>query len=52
MSLPYHLFILTTSVAGADDQKFGTALVLLMMVLSIYLIAILVRHRYNRATVV
>lgn len=51
MSLPYHLFILTTSVAGADDQKFGTALVLLVMVLSIYLIAILIRRRYNRATV-
>jgi len=51
MALPYHLFILTTSVPGADNQKFGTALVLLMMVLSIYLVAILVRRRYNRATV-
>lgn len=51
MALPYHLFILTTSVPGAYNQKFGTALVLLMMVLSIYLVAILVRRRYNRATV-
>jgi len=51
MALPYHLFILTTSVPGASTQKFGTALVLLLMVLSIYLVAILVRRRYHRTTV-
>ncbi|MCK9308307.1 MAG: ABC transporter permease subunit, partial [Methanoculleus sp.] len=47
MALPYHLFILTTNVPGASTQKFGTALVLLLMVLSIYLVAILVRRRYS-----
>ncbi|WP_292364209.1 MULTISPECIES: phosphate ABC transporter permease PstA [unclassified Methanoculleus] len=51
MALPYHLFILTTSVPGASAQKYGTALVLLLMVLSIYLIAILVRRRCHRAKV-
>lgn len=51
MALPYHLFILTTSVPGASAQKYGTALVLLLMVLSIYLIAILVRRRCHQAKV-
>ncbi|MCK9307268.1 MAG: phosphate ABC transporter permease PstA, partial [Methanoculleus sp.] len=51
MALPYHLFILTTNVPGASTQKFGTALVLLLMVLSIYLVAILVRRRYDQAKV-
>lgn len=51
MALPYHLFILTTNVPGASTQKFGTALVLLLMVLSIYLVAILVRRRCDRAKV-
>ncbi|KDE56589.1 phosphate ABC transporter permease subunit PstC [Methanoculleus sp. MH98A] len=51
MALPYHLFILTTSVPGASAQKFGTAFVLLLLVLSIYLAAILVRRRYNHAKV-
>lgn len=51
MALPYHLFILTTNVPGATDQQFGTALVLLMLVLSIYLAAILVRWRYQWAKV-
>ena len=51
MALPYHLFILTTNVPGASAQKYGTALVLLIMVLSIYLVAILVRRRYHQAKV-
>lgn len=47
MALPYHLFILTTSVPGATTNKFGTALVLLLTVLSIYLIAIIIRQHYQ-----
>lgn len=49
MALPYHLYILTTSVPGASENKFGTALVLLIMVLSIYFIAIMIRRRYQWA---
>jgi phosphate transport system permease protein len=52
MALPYHLFILTTTVPGASAQKYGTAFVLLIMVLSIYFVAILVRRRYRSATVI
>ncbi|MDN7013157.1 phosphate ABC transporter permease PstA [Methanoculleus sp. FWC-SCC3] len=51
MALPYHLFVLTTSVPGASVQSYGTALVLLLLVLVIYLAAILIRRRYNRAKV-
>jgi phosphate transport system permease protein len=47
MALPYHLFILTTTVPGATENKFGTALVLLLTVLSFYLLAIFLRHRYQ-----
>jgi phosphate transport system permease protein len=47
MALPYHLFILTTSVPGASANKFGTALVLLLTVLSIYFVAIIIRRRYR-----
>ncbi|PKL56868.1 MAG: phosphate ABC transporter permease [Methanomicrobiales archaeon HGW-Methanomicrobiales-6] len=51
MALPYHLFVLTTSIPGATPQSYGTAFVLLLLVLSIYLAAILVRRRYNHAKV-
>jgi phosphate transport system permease protein len=51
MALPYHLYILTTSVPGASENKFGTALVILIIVLSIYFIAIMIRRRYQWAKV-
>ena len=52
MALPYHLFVLTTTVPGAATQSYGTAFVLLLLVLTIYLAAILVRRRYSQATVI
>lgn len=48
MALPYHLFILATSVPGARENQYGTALVLLAVVLMFYLCAIGLRHRYAR----
>jgi phosphate transport system permease protein len=48
MALPFHLFILTTSVPGATTNQYGTALVLLMLVVSIYLIAIIMRMRFYK----
>jgi phosphate transport system permease protein len=50
MALPYHLFVLAT--AGTDIEKtrpiqYGTALVLLMIVLSLNLIAVLIRRHYR-----
>lgn len=49
MALPYHLFILATNVPGARENQYGTALVLLVLVAAIYLVAILIRTRYQRS---
>ncbi|MCK9579255.1 MAG: phosphate ABC transporter permease PstA [Methanoregula sp.] len=50
MALPYHLFILATNVPGSSANKYGTALVLLLMVVGFYSIAIYVRsHFQNKA---
>ncbi|MDN7023875.1 phosphate ABC transporter permease PstA [Methanoculleus sp. FWC-SCC1] len=49
MALPYHLFILATNVPGASQNQYGTALVLLLLVMGIYLIAIVIRNHYQKA---
>lgn len=48
MALPYHLYILTTTVPGATAQKYGSALVLLIVVIFFYSLAITIRTRYRR----
>lgn len=46
MALPYHLFVLVTQVADApEDKKWGTALVLLILVLFFSVIAAVIRTR-------
>jgi phosphate transport system permease protein len=47
MALPYHLFILTTNVPGASANQYGTALVLLLLVVGMYAIAIIVRYHFQ-----
>jgi phosphate transport system permease protein len=47
MALPYHLFILATNVPGASANKYGTALVLLLLVVGFYSVAIFVRTRFQ-----
>jgi phosphate transport system permease protein len=48
MALPYHLFILATNVPGSSTNKYGTALVLLILVIGIYSVAIYVRNHFSR----
>jgi phosphate transport system permease protein len=49
MALPYHLFVISTQVPGMPVQiQYGTALVLLVFVLSMNLIATLIRRHYRR----
>ena len=49
MALPYHLFVISTQVPGMPPQlQFGTALVLLVFVLSMNLIATIIRSYYRR----
>ncbi len=45
MALPYHLFILSTNVPGSETARYGTALVLLLLVVAIYMVAIIIRNR-------
>jgi phosphate transport system permease protein len=49
MALPYHLYVISTQVPGMPEQvKFGTALVLLALVLSMNVAATLIRRRFRR----
>jgi phosphate transport system permease protein len=46
MALPYHLFVISTQVPGMPVKiQFGTALVLLVFVLSMNIIATIIRYR-------
>ena len=52
MALPYHLFVISTQVPGMPLQlQFGTALVLMVFVLSMTLIATVIRSYYRRKRV-
>lgn len=50
MALPYHLYVISTQVPNAPPRiQWGTALVLLIIVLGMNLIAATIRTRYRRA---
>jgi phosphate transport system permease protein len=49
MALPYHLFVISTQVPGMPIQiQYGTALVLMVFVLTMNLLATLIRRYYRR----
>jgi phosphate transport system permease protein len=48
MALPYHLFVLATTVPGARDNQYATAVVLLVLVIAIYGVAIVIRMHFDR----
>ena len=49
MALPYHLYVISTQVPNVDEKiKYGTALVLLFLVLFMNLIAIILRHKFRK----
>jgi phosphate transport system permease protein len=49
MALPYHLYVISTQVPGMPPEiQYGTALVLLVLVLSMNLLATVVRSYYRR----
>ena len=50
MALPYHLYYLTTQVPGSTANQYGTALVLMMLVVALFAAASMVRRRYNKRT--
>lgn len=49
MALPYHLYVISTQVPGMPAKvQYGTALVLLALVLSMNIVATLIRSYYRR----
>lgn len=49
MALPYHLYVISTQVPNVDGKiRYGTALVLLILVLSMNLLAIIIRYKFRR----
>ena len=49
MALPYHLYVISTQVPGMPLQvQYGTALVLLVLVLSLNVVATVIRSRFRR----
>jgi len=52
MALPYHLYVISTQVPGMPIRiQYGTALVLLLFILSMNLLATLIRRHYRRQRV-
>jgi phosphate transport system permease protein len=49
MALPYHLYVISTQVPNVDEKiRYGTALVLLTMVLFVNLVAIIIRYKFRK----
>ncbi len=49
MALPYHLYVISTQVPNVDEKiRYGTALVLLAIVLFMNLIAIVIRYQLRK----
>lgn len=49
MALPYHLYVISTQVPNVEEKiRYGTALVLLAIVLFMNLVAIIIRYRFRR----
>lgn len=49
MALPYHLYVISTQVPNVDEKiRYGTALVLLMLVLTMNLVAIIIRYKFRK----
>lgn len=49
MALPYHLYVISTQVPGMPKEiQYGTALVLLALVLSLNIVATVIRSYYRR----
>lgn len=49
MALPYHLYVISTQVPNVDEKvRYGTALVLLVLVLFMNLVAIVIRYKFRK----
>ncbi|OIO36605.1 MAG: phosphate ABC transporter, permease protein PstA [Candidatus Omnitrophica bacterium CG1_02_44_16] len=49
MALPYHLYVISTQVPNVDEKiRYGTAFVLLSLVLFMNLVAIIIRYQFRK----
>ncbi|OGR55634.1 MAG: phosphate ABC transporter, permease protein PstA [Elusimicrobia bacterium RIFCSPLOWO2_02_FULL_39_32] len=49
MALPYHLYVISTQVPNVDEKiRYGTALVLLILVFFMNLVAIVIRYQFRK----
>ena len=49
MTLPYHLYVISTQVPNVDEKiRYGTALVLLILVLFMNLVDIIIRYKFRK----
>lgn len=49
MALPYHLYVISTQVPNVDEKiRYGTALVLLILVFFMNLVAIIIRYQFRK----
>ncbi|MDD5116659.1 MAG: phosphate ABC transporter permease PstA [Candidatus Omnitrophica bacterium] len=49
MALPYHLYVISTQVPNVEEKiRYGTALVLLSLVLFMNLVAIIIRYNFRK----
>ena len=49
MALPYHLYVISTQVPNVDEKvRYGTAFVLLTLVLIMNLVAIIIRYKFRQ----
>jgi phosphate transport system permease protein len=49
MALPYHLYVISTQVPNVDEKiRYGTACVLMTLVLSVNLVAIIIRAKFRK----
>lgn len=48
MALPYHIYVLASNIPDSVDQQFGTAIVLISLVLVLNLAGIIMRYRFKQ----
>lgn len=49
MALPYHLYVISTQVPNVDEKiRYGTAFVLLALVLFMNLVAVIIRYKFRK----
>ncbi|MFW6365738.1 MAG: phosphate ABC transporter permease PstA, partial [Spirochaetota bacterium] len=49
MALPYHIYVLASNIPNTVDQQFGTAITLILLVLTLNLGGIIMRYKFKQS---